>query len=72
MLLSNLYKQFFTRRKKEIIQLIAQEFTTEEIAEKLIISKHTIEAHRKNIFLKLNVKNIAVLINVAVRLGVVR
>ena len=61
-----------SNREKEIIQLIAQEFTTEEIAEKLIISKHTIEAHRKNIFMKLQVKNIAGLINVAVRLGVVR
>ncbi len=64
-------KSILSSREKEIIQLIAQEFTTEEIAEKLIISKHTIEAHRKNIFLKLNVKNIAGLINVAVRLGVI-
>jgi DNA-binding CsgD family transcriptional regulator len=61
-----------SNREKEIIQLIAQEFTTEEIAGKLFISKHTIEAHLKNIFIKLNVKNIAGLINVAVRLGVVR
>lgn len=65
-------KSILSSREKEIIQLIAQEFTTEEIAEKLIISKHTIEAHRKNIFMKLNVKNIAGLVNVAVRLGVVR
>ena len=64
-------KSILSSREKEIIQLIAQELTTEEIAEKLIISKHTIEAHRKNIFLKLNVKNIAGLINVAVRLGVI-
>lgn len=65
-------KSILSSREKEIIQLIAQELTTDEIAEKLIISKHTIEAHRKNIFLKLNVKNIAGLVNVAVRLGVVR
>ena len=64
-------KSILSSREKEIIILIAQEFTTEEIAGKLIISKHTIEAHRKNIFLKLNVKNIAGLINVAVRLGVI-
>ena len=51
--------------------LVTKNLTTQEIAEKLIISKHTIEAHRKNIFLKLNVKNIAGLINVAVRLGVI-
>jgi DNA-binding NarL/FixJ family response regulator len=64
-------KSILSSREKEIIQLIAQEYTTEEIAEKLIISKHTIEAHRKNIFMKLNVKNIAGLINVAIRLGVI-
>lgn len=64
-------KSILSSREKEIIQLIAQELTTEEIAEKLIISKHTIEAHRKNIFIKLNVKNIAGLINVAIRLGVI-
>ena len=51
--------------------LVTKNLTTQEIAEKLIISKHTIEAPRKNIFLKLNVKNIAGLINVAVRLGVI-
>ena len=51
--------------------LVTKNLTTQEIAEKLIISKHTIEAHRKNIFFKLNVKNIAGLINVAVRLGVI-
>ncbi len=64
-------KSILSSREKAIIQLIAQEFTTEEIAEKLTISKHTIEAHRKNIFIKLNVKNIAGLINVAIKLGVV-
>lgn len=64
-------KTILSQREKEIIQLIAQEFTTEEIAEKLFISKHTIESHRKNIFLKLQVKNIAGLIKKAIYLGVI-
>ena len=64
-------KTILSNREKEIIQLIAKEYTTEEIAEKLTISKHTIEAHRKNIFFKLNVKNIAGLINIAIRIGVI-
>jgi DNA-binding NarL/FixJ family response regulator len=59
-------------REKEIIQLIADEFTTDEIAEKLNISKYTIEAHRKNIFFKLQVKNVAGLINKAIHLGFVK
>jgi DNA-binding NarL/FixJ family response regulator len=65
-------KTILSIREKEIIQLIAEEFTTEEIAEKLIISKHTIEAHRKNIFFKLQVKNVAGLINKAIHLGFVK
>lgn len=64
-------KTILSNREKEIIKLIAQEFTTEEIAEKLFISKHTIESHRKNIFLKLQVKNIAGLIKKAIYLGVI-
>lgn len=59
-------------REKEIIQLIAEECTTDEIAEKLFISKGTIETHRKNIFFKLQVKNIAGLIKKAVYLGIVK
>lgn len=65
-------KTILSSREKEIIQLIAAEFTTEKIAEKLSISKHTIEAHRKNIFFKLQVKNVAGLINKAIHLGFVK
>jgi DNA-binding NarL/FixJ family response regulator len=64
-------KSILSKREKEIIQLIAKEYTTDEIADKLIISKHTVEAHRKNIFFKLQVKNIAGLINIAIHLGVI-
>lgn len=65
-------KSILSSREKEIIQLISEEFTTEEIAEKLMISKHTIEAHRKNIFFKLGVKNIAGLITKSIHLGFVK
>jgi DNA-binding NarL/FixJ family response regulator len=64
-------KTILSNREKEIIKLIAQEYTSEEIADKLFISKHTIESHRKNIFFKLQVKNIAGLIKVAIYLGVI-
>ncbi len=62
-------KSILSLREKEIIQLIAQENTTDEISEKLHLSKHTIEAHRKNIFFKLQIKNTAGLINKAMHLG---
>ncbi len=64
-------KSMLTKREKEIIKLIAQEFTTEEMSQKLFLSKHTIEAHRKNIFLKLQVKNIAGLVKKAIYLGII-
>lgn len=65
-------KSILSKREKEIIGLIAKEFTTDEIAFKLNISKNTIETHRKNIFFKLQVKNIAGLIYKAVYLGVIK
>jgi hypothetical protein len=65
-------KSILTDREKEVIQLIADEYTTDQIAEKLNTSKSTIETHRKNIFYKLQVKNIAGLIKKAIYLGVVK
>jgi DNA-binding NarL/FixJ family response regulator len=46
-----------TKREKEIIAEILKEKSNSEIAEILQISKRTVETHRKNIMLKLNVKN---------------
>ncbi|WP_445454020.1 response regulator [Flavobacterium sp. 25HG05S-40] len=65
-------RSILTDREKEVIQLIANEYTTDQIAEKLSTSKSTIETHRKNIFYKLQVKNIAGLIKKAIYLGVVK
>lgn len=65
-------KTILSSREKEIVQLIANELTSDEIAEKLFVSKGTIETHRKNIFYKLQVKNIAGLIKKAMYLGVIK
>lgn len=46
-----------TKRELEIIQLICQEKTTVEIADELSISTHTVESHRANILLKLELKS---------------
>ena len=46
-----------TNREKEIIKEILKEKSNSEIGEILQISKRTVETHRKNIMLKLNVKN---------------
>ncbi|OEK06298.1 response regulator [Roseivirga misakiensis] len=50
-------KDLLTKRELEIIQLICQEKTTGEIADELSISTHTVESHRANILLKLELKN---------------
>lgn len=58
-------KDLLTKREKEIIKLIAEENTNSMIAEKLFISEHTVESHRKNIFRKTNAKSIVGLIKYA-------
>lgn len=60
-----------TQREKEIIRLIAQEFTTKEISEKLFISYRTAENHRYNLIQKLDVKNTAGLVKAAIHLGLI-
>ncbi len=58
-----------SKREIEILQMIANELTSAEIAEKLFLSLHTVENHRQNIFRKLDVKNLAGLIMTANKLG---
>ena len=58
-----------SRREKEVLQLIVQECTAKEIAQKLFISENTVHAHRKNLLMKLEVKNTAGLVRVALRYG---
>ncbi len=57
-----------TQREIDVITLIAQEFTTQEIADKLFLSKHTIESYRKNLIAKLNVRNLAGLTKYAMKM----
>lgn len=58
-------KAHLTPREKEIIKLIAKEYSNAMIAEALFISERTVETHRKNIFRKTNTKNIVGLIKYA-------
>jgi DNA-binding NarL/FixJ family response regulator len=53
-------------REKEILQLIAEGYTNPQIAEKIFLSTFTVDTHRKNLLAKLNVKNTASLIKLAV------
>lgn len=58
-----------SKREKEVLKLIAEEFTTQEIADKLFLSKHTIESYRKNLISKLEVRNLAGLTKYAIKMG---
>ncbi len=64
-------KVALTEREKEILQLIVEEKTTKEIAEQLYLSEKTIETHRGNIMIKLDVKNIAGMVKKAIIQGLV-
>ncbi|MFM9838676.1 MAG: response regulator [Cyclobacteriaceae bacterium] len=54
-----------TRREKEVLNLIADGLTNNEIADKLFVSSSTVDSHRKNLISKLNVKNTAALVRTA-------
>lgn len=53
-------------REQEILNLIAKEFTNQQIAGQLFISERTVETHRKNLFIKTNQKTIIGLIKYAI------
>jgi DNA-binding NarL/FixJ family response regulator len=54
-------------REIDVLKLIAMEFSTNEIADKLFVSVNTIESHRKSLMKKLDVKNVVGLIKFAMR-----
>lgn len=56
-------------REKEILSLIVKEFTSEEIASKLCISKKTVDNHRANILEKANCKSTVGLVKFAIKAG---
>ena len=62
-------KIHLTKRETEILSLIAEELTNASISEKLFISLHTVETHRRNIMKKLNVHNGVGLLRQAIQLG---
>ena len=60
-----------TRRESEILKLIADGLTNQEIAEKLFISTSTVDSHRKNLLIKFDAKNTAALVKIAIDKGLI-
>lgn len=64
---SNFDMTYFTKREKEVLELICKQFTTNEIGEKLFISPRTVDGHRNNLLLKTESKNLAGLVVYAIQ-----
>jgi DNA-binding NarL/FixJ family response regulator len=60
-----------TAREGEVVKLIAEGHTSEEIARELVISPRTVERHRENILAKLGMRNRVELTRYAIRQGLV-
>ena len=60
-----------TRREKEVLDLIAEGLTNNEIAKQLFIGITTVDTHRKNLLTKFNAKNTASLVRIAAHLKII-
>lgn len=60
-------RNILTEREREILQLVAEGMTNQEIAAKLCISASTVDTHRKNIMAKLDIHSVAGLVKYAIR-----
>jgi len=60
-----------TVREKEVLKLIVEEYTNQDIAEKLSLSLRTVENHRFSIMHKLDAKNSVGLVRAAIELGLI-
>lgn len=58
-----------TPREKEVLRLVASDYSTSEISQMLGISSRTVETHRKNIIKKINNNSLAAMTRYAIMLG---
>jgi two-component system, NarL family, response regulator NreC len=59
-----------TERELEIIELFAEGYNYKEVADKLSISSHTVETHKRNIFEKLEINSVVGLVKYAIKNGI--
>jgi DNA-binding NarL/FixJ family response regulator len=64
------YEQL-TSRERDVLKLVAEGYTTQQIASMLVISPKTVEGHRTNLMAKLGIHNRIELVKYAVRKGII-
>ncbi len=57
-------------RERQVIQLVAEGYTTAQIAERLNVAFSTVGVHRRNIMRKLNIHKVSALTKYAIRAGI--
>ena len=67
---SDPYQQL-TARERDVIKLIAEGYTTQQVADILVVSPKTVEGHRTNLMAKLGLRNRVELVKYAVRKGII-
>ena len=64
------YRQL-TGREREVLKLVAEGYTTKEIADLLVVSTKTVEGHKTNLMAKLDIHNKTDLVKYAIRKGII-
>ncbi len=64
--------ELLTSREREVLQLVAEGFTSPEIAQRLTISRRTAEQHRANLMHKLGLQNQREVLRYALRKGILQ
>jgi DNA-binding NarL/FixJ family response regulator len=64
-------REQLTPREREVVKLVAEAHTTEQIARELVISPRTVDRHRENILGKLGMRDRVELTRYAIRNGLV-
>ncbi len=60
-----------SRREREVLKYIASDLTSQQIADKLFVSKRTIDNQRLSLLMKLDVKNVAALVKKGIQMGLI-
>ena len=63
---------YISQRELEVLQLIAEGYRAKEIADQLFISIHTVASHKVNIMTKLKATNIASMVSIGFRMGLLK